>query len=72
MDTETLVKEVLNSNLSDDAKIQIMKTLFKTEEKPRGPYYFLKKIYERVPSQFIHGPNVTPCEDNWWESTCSK
>ena len=72
MDTETLVKEVLNSNLSDDAKIQIMKTLFKIEEKPRGPHYFLKKIYERVPNQFIHGPNVTPCEDNWWESTCSK
>ena len=43
MNTETLIKEVLNSNLSDDAKIQIMKTLFKTEEKSRGPHYFLKK-----------------------------
>ena len=72
MDTETLVKEVLNSNLSDDAKIQIMKTLFKTEEKSQGPHYFFKKIYERIPNQIIHGPNVTPCEDNWWESTCSK
>lgn len=72
MDTETLVKEVLNSNLSDDAKIQIMKILFKTEEKPRGPHYFFKKIYERIPNQFIHGPNATPCEDNWWESTYSK
>ena len=43
MNTETLIKEVLNSNLSDDAKIQIMKIFFKTEEKPRGPHYFFKK-----------------------------
>ena len=40
MNTETLIKEVLNSNLSDDAKIQIMKTLFNTLEKSRGPNYF--------------------------------
>ena len=49
-----------------------MKTFFKTEEKSQGPHYFFKKIYERIPNQFIHGPNATPCEDNWWESTCSK
>ena len=72
MNTETLIKEVLNSNLSDDAKIQIMKTLFKTEEKSRCPHYFFKKIYERIPNQIIHVPNATLCEDNWWESTCNK
>lgn len=72
MDTETLAKEVLNSNLSDEAKIQIMKTLFKTEEKAQGPHYFFKKIYEQIPNRLIRDPNATPCESNWWESTCIK
>lgn len=30
---ETLTKEVLNSNLSDDAKVEIMKALFGSKEK---------------------------------------
>lgn len=62
MDTETLAKEVLNSNLSDDTKICIMKVLFKTEKKEWVPPYSIERIYGQTPDQSISAP--TPCEDN--------
>ena len=66
MDIETLAKEVLNSNLSDDAKVAIMKALFKTEEKAWAPPYNIGKDFELIPNQPIRIPDSTPCEDDQW------
>lgn len=67
MNIETLAKEVLNSNLSDDAKVAIMKALFKTEEKAWVPPYNIGKDNELILNQPVRiTPDVTPSEDDWW------
>ena len=69
MDIETLAKEVLNSNLSDDAKVAIMKALFKTEEKAWVPPYNIGKDYELTPNQSVRIiPSVAPSEDDRWRN----
>ena len=70
MNIETLAKEVLNSNLSDDAKVEIMKALFKTEEKAWVPPYNIGKDNELIPNQPIRIMRyLTPSEDDWWRKT---
>ena len=66
MNIETLAKEVLNSNLSDDAKVEVMKALFGSKEKAWVPPYTIGKGYELIPNQPIRIPDSTPCEDDWW------
>ena len=67
MDIETLAKEVLNSNLSDDAKVEIMKAIFGSKEKAWVPPYNIGKDYELTPNQPVRiTPDVTPCEDDQW------
>ena len=67
MNIETLAKEVLNSNLSDDAKVEIMKALFKTEEQAWVPPYNIGKDNELIPNQPVRiTPYLAPSEDDWW------
>lgn len=69
MNIETLAKEVLNSNLSDDAKVAIMKALFKTEEKAWVLPYNIGKDYELTPNQPVRiTPFVAPSEDDQWRN----
>lgn len=67
MNIETLAKEVLNSNLSDDAKVEIMKAIFGSKEKAWVSPYNIGKDFELIPNQPIHIPDSTPCEDDWWK-----
>lgn len=64
MEIETLAKEVLNSNLSDDAKIWVMKAIF-TEKMEWIPPYNT----ERMP---VYIPNPIIWKDNPWKITCSE
>lgn len=66
MNIEALAKEVLNSNLSDDAKVEIMKAIFGSKEQAWVPPYSIGKDFELIPNQPIRIPNSTPCEDDWW------
>lgn len=67
MNIETLAKEVLNSNLSDDAKVEIMKAIFGSKEKAWVPPYNIGKDYELTPNQPVRiTPDATPSEDDWW------
>ena len=66
MNIETLAKEVLNSNLSDDAKVEIMKAIFGSKEKAWVPPYNIGKDFELIPNQPIRIPDSTPCKDDWW------
>ena len=67
MNIETLAKEVLNSNLSDDAKVEIMKALFKTEEKTWVLPYNIGKDNERFLNQPVRIMSyLDPSEDDRW------
>lgn len=67
MNIETLAKEVLNSNLSDDAKVEIMKALFKTEEKTWVPPYNIGKDNEWILNQPVRIMSyLDPSEDDRW------
>ena len=67
MNIETLAKEVLNSNLSDDAKVEIMKALFKTEEKAWVPPYNIGKDNELILNQPVRITSyLDPGEDDRW------
>lgn len=69
MNMEILAKEVLNSNLSDDAKVAIMKALFKTEEKAWVPPYNIRKDYELTPNQPVRITSyLDPSEDDRWRN----
>ena len=69
MNTETLAKEVLNSNLSDDAKVAIMKALFKTEEKAWVPSYNIGKDNELILNQPVRITSyLDPGEDDRWRN----
>lgn len=69
MNTETLAKEVLNSNLSDDAKVEIMKALFKTEEKAWVPPYNIGKDNELILNQPVRIMSyLDPSEDDRWRT----
>lgn len=69
MNTETLAKEVLNSNLSDDAKVEIMKALFKTEEKAWVPPYNIGKDNELILNQPVCITSyLDPSEDDRWRN----
>lgn len=69
MNTETLAKEVLNSNLSDDAKVEIMKALFKTEEKAWVPPYNIGKDNELILNQPVRITSyLDPSEDDRWRT----
>ena len=62
--TDELYKEVLNSNLSDDAKIEIMKVLVSGKDVPYQPPYQIQQPY------II---KYVPAEENKkipWEITC--
>lgn len=67
MNIETLAKEVLNSNLSDDAKVEIMRALFKTEEKAWVPPYNIGKDNELILNQPVRITSyLDPSEDDRW------
>lgn len=69
MNIETLAKEVLNSNLSDDAKVAIMKALFKTEEKAWVPPYNIGKDNELILNQPVRITSyLDPSEDDRWRN----
>ena len=65
MNIETLAKEVLNSNLSDDAKVEIMKAIFGSKEKTWVPPYNIGKDNELILNQPIRITSyLDPSEDD--------
>lgn len=68
MNIETLAKEVLNSNLSDDAKVEVMKALFGSKEKTWVPPYNIGKDFELILNQPVRISDSTPCEDDRWRN----
>lgn len=70
MELNELSKEVLNSNLSDEAKIEIMKALFgQREDKYIPPYqitypYIVKEVPQRHRNWW---EDITCGDGDWWE-----
>ena len=69
MNTEILAKEVLNSNLSDDAKVEIMKAIFGSKEKAWVPPYNIGKDNELILNQPVRITSyLDPSEDDRWRT----
>lgn len=69
MNIETLAKEVLNSNLSDDAKVEIMKAIFGSKEKAWVPPYNIGKDNELILNQPVRITSyLDPSEDDRWRN----
>ena len=65
MNNEELSKEVLNSDLSDDAKIAVMKVIFGVKEDQYVPPYGVGKDNMLYPN--ITWPQFVPVDKNdWW------
>jgi hypothetical protein len=69
MELNELSKEVLNSNLSDEAKIEVMKALFGQRDDKYVPPYQITYPYivKEVPPRRNWWEDITCGDGDWWE-----
>lgn len=69
MELNELSKEVLNSNLSDEAKIEIMKALFGQRDEKYVPPYQITYPYivKEVSPRRNWWEDITCGDGDWWE-----
>jgi hypothetical protein len=69
MELNELSKEVLNSNLSDEAKIEVMKALFGQRDDKYVPPYQITYPYivKEVPPRRNWWDEITCGDGDWWQ-----